>query len=160
MYVHNRWDTHATTLHFLHDLDLSNTYNKSPELLWNGPFFPAPCIIFCKTLKTQKLICAHCATIKQYMPSSMVQGTAGHFVPFYSSTTEWRLRALNNNQVNKLRAKFRTDRDPAQSEHTCPQPGRSLPEVTISWTAEGHTGCTGLGWTWQSVAPWPLDCFL
>lgn len=57
------------------------------------------------------------------------------------------LRAFINKQVNKLRAKSRTDRDPSQFGHMCPWPGRTLPEVTISWTAEGHTGCTGSGGT-------------
>uniref|UniRef100_A0A3B5AFG9 TEN1 subunit of CST complex n=1 Tax=Stegastes partitus TaxID=144197 RepID=A0A3B5AFG9_9TELE len=32
----------------------------------------------------------------------------------------------------------------------CPRPGRILPEATISWPAQGHTCCTGLGGTWQS----------
>lgn len=54
----------------------------------------------------------------------------------------------------RLRTKSRTDRDPTQFGHTCPWPGRTLPEVTISWTAQECTGCTGLGGTWQSGAPW------
>lgn len=55
------------------------------------------------------------------------------------------LRALNNNLINNASCVFTTDRDLSQFGHMCPQHGRSLPEVTISWTAEDHTGCTGSG---------------
>lgn len=67
--------------------------------------------------------------------------------------------STSNEQVNKLRAKLRaksrTNRDPFLFGHMCPRPGGTLPEVTTSWPAEGHTGCTGSGGTWQSAAPWP-----
>lgn len=62
-----------------------------------------------------------------------------------------RLRVFD--KWRRWRAKSRTDRDPTQFGHTCPGPGRTLPEVTISWTAQGCTGCTRLGGTWQSGAP-------
>lgn len=124
-------------------LDLSNTYNKSPELLL--------VLQFSKLAETGLFSCTiyNLCLVPENMSSSMgkntTQGTPGHFVLFYNSTTKWHLKAINNNQVNKFGAKFRTDRDPAQFGHKCPQPGRSLPEVTISWTAEGHTGRTGSG---------------
>lgn len=43
MYEHNCENTHAATSNFL--CDLSNTYNKSPDLRLVLQFFPASCII-------------------------------------------------------------------------------------------------------------------
>lgn len=139
-----RMDTIVRTLmqlllNFLHDLDLSNTYNKSPELLRGLNIFP-------NLFQQASFLLSQISCWLREKPKCQ-------FVPFYKRHDEVVSEGLQK-QVHNLRAKSRTDHDPFQFGRTCPRPGRTLPEVTISWTAQGHTGCTGSGGTWQSVAPW------
>lgn len=74
----------------------------------------------------------------------------------------WTINCMNLSQRfsqkrNQWISRLWTDRGPSQSGHRCQPPGRTLPEESIFCAAEGHTGCTGSGGTWQSAAPRPRD---
>lgn len=100
-------------MNFPRDLDLSNTYKKSLELLKfskpteKGLFSPK---LFFKHSRTQIPSYAILQEPNETMTEELKQQLSKHLV----------------------KAKSKTDRDPVQFGHMCPQPGRNLPEVTIS----------------------------